>query len=127
MVGMSVNHVQIVSVPVSDQDRARDFYVDVLGLDLVRDNPMGPGGRWVQVAPKGAATTLTLVTWFESMPAGSLRGLVLESDDLDADVVRLRERGVVFAEDGIQVAPWGRYVTFADPDGNGIALQETRV
>ncbi|MFI7075406.1 VOC family protein [Micromonospora sediminicola] len=124
---MSVNHVQIVSVPVSDQDRARDFYVDVLGLDLVRDNPMGPGGRWVQVAPKGAATTLTLVTWFDSMPAGSLRGLVLESDDLDADVVRLRDRGVVFAEDEIQVAPWGRYVTFADPDGNGIALQETRV
>ncbi|WBC16824.1 VOC family protein [Micromonospora sp. WMMA1998] len=124
---MSVNHVQIVSVPVSDQDRARDFYVDVLGLDLVRDNPMGPGGRWVQVAPKGAATTLTLVTWFDSMPAGSLRGLVLESDDLDADVARLRERGVVFAEDEIQVAPWGRYATFADPDGNGIALQETRV
>ncbi|WBB75559.1 glyoxalase superfamily protein [Micromonospora sp. WMMD1128] len=124
---MSVTRVQIVSVPVRDQDRARDFYVDVLGLDLVRDNPMGPGGRWVQVAPKGAATTLTLVTWFDSMPPGSLRGLVLETDDLDADVTRLGERGLTFAEDGVQVAPWGRYVTFADPEGNGIVLQETRV
>ncbi len=126
LAGVSVTHAQIVSVPVGDQDRARDFYVDVLGFDLVRDNPM-PDGRWVQVAPRGAVTTLTLVTWFDSMPAGSLRGLVLESDDLDADVARLRERGVAFAEDSVQVVPWGRYVTFADPDGNGLVLQETRV
>ncbi|GAB3188209.1 catechol 2,3-dioxygenase-like lactoylglutathione lyase family enzyme [Micromonospora palomenae] len=124
---MTVTHVQLLSVPVSDQDRARDFYVDVLGFDLVRDNPMGPGGRWVQVAPKGAATALTLVTWFPTMPPGSLKGLVLETDDLDGDVAALRDRGVVFAEDGIQVAPWGRYVTFDDPDGNGIVLQSTRV
>jgi catechol 2,3-dioxygenase-like lactoylglutathione lyase family enzyme len=124
---MTVTHVQLVSVPVSDQDRARDFYVDVLGFDLVRDNPMGPGGRWVQVAPKGAATALTLVTWFPTMPPGSLKGLVLETDDLDADVARLRERGVVFADGGIQTAPWGRYATFDDPDGNGIVLQATRV
>ncbi|MFU8875062.1 VOC family protein [Micromonospora sp. SL4-19] len=124
---MTVTHVQLLSVPVSDQDRARDFYVDVLDFDLVWDNPMGPGGRWVQVAPKGAATALTLVTWFPTMPPGSLKGLVLETDDLDGDVARLRERGVVFADGGIQVAPWGRYATFDDPDGNGIVLQATRV
>ncbi|MFD2765953.1 VOC family protein [Micromonospora eburnea] len=124
---MTVTHVQIVSVPVSDQDRARDFYVDVLGFDLVRDNPMGPGGRWVQVAPKGAATTLTLVTWFPTMSPGSLKGLVLETDDLDGDVARLRELGVAFADGGIQAAPWGRYATFDDPDGNGIVLQATSV
>ena len=124
---MTVTHVQLLSVPVSDQDRARDFYVDVLGFDLVRDNPMGPGRRWVQLAPKGAATGLTLVTWFPTMPPGSLKGLVLETDDLDGDVAALRDRGVVFAEDGIQVAPWGRYATFHDPDGNGIVLQSTRV
>ncbi|MEV0722885.1 VOC family protein [Micromonospora purpureochromogenes] len=61
------------------------------------------------------------------MPRGSLKGLVLETDDLDGDVAALRDRGVVFAEDGIQVAPWGRYATFDDPDGNGIVLQSTRV
>ncbi|MEU7953898.1 VOC family protein, partial [Micromonospora chalcea] len=73
---MSVTHAQIVSVPVGDQDRARDFYVDVLGFDLVRDNPM-PDGRWVQVAPRGAGSTLTLVTGVVSKPAGSLRGRVV--------------------------------------------------
>ncbi|PWR06016.1 hypothetical protein DKT68_24010 [Micromonospora acroterricola] len=125
---MTVTHVQLLSVPVADQDRARDFYVDVLGFDLVWDNPMGPdGGRWVQVAPPGAATALTLVTWFPTMPPGSLKGLVLETDDLDADVARLRDRGVDFANGGIQSAPWGRYATFDDPDGNGIVLQATRV
>ncbi|SBT43954.1 VOC family protein [Micromonospora auratinigra] len=124
---MTVTHVQLVSVPVSDQDRARDFYLDVLDFDLIFDNPMGPdGGRWVQVAPKGAATALTLVTWFPTTPPGSLKGLVLETDDLDADVARLRERGVALAGD-IRTAPWGRYVTFDDPDGNGIVLQSTRV
>ncbi|MFG2056079.1 VOC family protein [Micromonospora sp. NPDC048930] len=124
---MTVTHVKLVSVPVSDQDRARDFYLDVLDFDLIFDNPMGPGGRWIQVAPKGTDTALTLVTWFPTMPPGSLKGLVLETDDLDADVARLRERGVVFADGGIQTAPWGRYATFDDPDGNGIVLQSTRV
>lgn len=122
---VAITGVQVLSLPVSDQDRARDFYVDVLGFELLRDAEMQPGMRWVQVAPRGSATTITLVTWFETMPAGSNRGLVLESDDLDADVERLRERGLVFPE-GIQQQPWGRFVTFSDPDGNGLVLQATR-
>jgi catechol 2,3-dioxygenase-like lactoylglutathione lyase family enzyme len=119
---MTVTHVQLLSVPVADQDRARDFYVDVLGMTLVRDNPMGPDQRWVQVAPKGADTSLTLVTWFPTMPPGSLKGLVLETDDLDRDLARLTGLGVP-VEGGVQQAPWGRFVTFDDPDGNGIVLQ----
>jgi predicted enzyme related to lactoylglutathione lyase len=120
---VTVTHVLLLSVPVSDQDRARDFYVDVLGFELVRDEAMGPGMRWVQVAPRGAQTSLTLVTWFETMPAGSLTGLVLETDDLDGDAARLTERGVALVNGGIQQAPWGRYVQFADPDNNGLILQ----
>jgi catechol 2,3-dioxygenase-like lactoylglutathione lyase family enzyme len=120
---VTVTHVLLLSVPVSDQDRARDFYVDLLGFDLVRDEPMGPAMRWVQVAPRAAATSLTLVTWFESMPAGSLTGLVLETDDLEGDAARLAERGVPVEGGGIQEAPWGRYVQLRDPDGNGIILQ----
>jgi catechol 2,3-dioxygenase-like lactoylglutathione lyase family enzyme len=119
---VTATHVLLLSVPVSDQDAARDFYVDVLGLELVRDEPMGPGMRWVQVAPRGAETSLTLVTWFESMPAGSLTGLVLETDDLEGDAVRLTELGVP-VDGGIQDAPWGRYVQLRDPDGNGLILQ----
>ncbi len=121
---MSISHIQLISLPVHDQDRARDFYVNVLGFDLVRDNPMGPDSRWVQVAPKGAQTAITLVTWFPTMPPGSAKGTVLESTDLDGDVSDLMAKGVTI-EGGIQEQPWGRFVTFDDPDGNGIVLQET--
>src|SRR3954454_24945078 len=71
---MSITGVQVVSLPVSDQDRARDFYVDVLGFELLRDTQMQPGMRWVQVAPPGGEPTITLVTWFDTMPGGSYRG-----------------------------------------------------
>ena len=122
---MAITGVEIVSVPVSDQDRARDFYVELLGLELIRDTQMGPL-RWVQLGGRGGrGTTLTLVTWFETMPAGSLKGLVLETDDLDGDVERLRAAGLDFP-DGIQDQPWGSFVTLADPDSNGLVLQATR-
>jgi catechol 2,3-dioxygenase-like lactoylglutathione lyase family enzyme len=120
---VSITHVSVLSLPVSDQDRARDFYVDVLGFDLVREAAMGPDMRWVQVAPPGGATSITLVTWFPTMPAGSVKGLVLETDDLDGDVARLRGRGLALAD--VEEQPWGRYTTFDDPDGNGIVLQAT--
>jgi catechol 2,3-dioxygenase-like lactoylglutathione lyase family enzyme len=120
--GMTISRVQLLSVPVTDQDRARDFYVDVLGMTLVRENPMGPDQRWVEVAPKGADTSITLVTWFPTMPPGSLKGLVLETDDLDGDLARLTSLAVP-VEGAVQEAPWGRFVTFNDPDGNGIVLQ----
>jgi catechol 2,3-dioxygenase-like lactoylglutathione lyase family enzyme len=121
---MAISGIQVVSIPVSDQDRARDFYVNVLGFELLADTAMGPDMRWVQVRPRGGSTSVTLVTWFPTMPAGSLKGTVLESSALDDDVVLLRGRGVSIGE--IEDAPWGRFVTFDDPDGNGIVLQETR-
>ena len=121
---MGVTGVQLFSLPVTDQDRARDFYVDVLGFELVNDMPMGPGMRWVQVRPAGGFTSITLVTWFESMPAGRSRGTVLETDDLDGAIVRLRGLGVDLPAE-VESAPWGRFVTFEDPDGNGLVLQET--
>src|SRR5215204_4763065 len=71
---MAVQDVTVVSIPVSDQERAKAFYVDTLGLGLVRDDDSMPGIRWIQVAPKAGTTSLTLVTWFESMAPGSLPG-----------------------------------------------------
>ena len=118
---MAIRHIQVVSVPVSDQDRAREFYVDILGFTLLADRQFTPDMRWVMVAPPGGHTALTLVTWFPSMPPGSLKGTVLESDDLEADAAALAAKGVTASE--IQDAPWGRFVTFDDPDGNGIVLQ----
>lgn len=118
----SVRHVTIVSVPVADQDRAKAFYVDVLGMELVADRAMGPM-RWVQVRPVAAQTSLTLVTWFESMKAGSLKGLVLEVDDVDAARQRIAARGGAPRE--IHTEPWGVYFEIDDPDGNGLIVQKT--
>jgi catechol 2,3-dioxygenase-like lactoylglutathione lyase family enzyme len=121
---MTIRNVQLLSVPVSDQDRARDFYVNTLGFDLIADTQLGPDMRWVMVKPPQGQSALTLVTWFPTMPAGSLKGTVLETDDLDADVDRLNALGVSIAN-GIEDAPWGRFAQFDDPDGNGIVLQAT--
>lgn len=122
---MAITRVQIVSVPVGDQDRARDFYVGTLGFELVQDQSMGDDQRWVQVAPPGGQTSLTLVTWFPSMLPGSLKGLVVATDDIDAEVARLRGRGVAFSGP-VEDAPWGRFTSFDDPDGNGLVLQQSR-
>jgi catechol 2,3-dioxygenase-like lactoylglutathione lyase family enzyme len=119
---MTITKVHVVSVPVSDPDRSVAFYVDVLGMELVEDSPMGPTMRWVRVAPQGAETSLTLVTWFPTMVPGSMKGLVLETETLESDIESITSAGV--AIDGeIQEASWGRYVTFDDPDGNGIILR----
>ena len=121
---MSIQRLAIVSIPVSDQKRAKDFYTEILGFVLVRDAPFREDTRWIEVAPAEGQSSFTLVTWFPSMPAGSLRGLVLLADDLDATCESLKSRGLALAD--VQSAPWGRYATFSDPDGNGWVLQEAR-
>lgn len=113
--------IQIVSIPVSDQASAKRFYEDILGFDVVRDNPMGPDQRWVELKPQGGGPSITLVTWFDSMPPGSSQGLVLNTDNIDEARAVFAERGL--AVSAIEAAPWGRFSTFKDPDGNGWVLQ----
>ena len=120
---MPVRDVTVVSIPVSDQDRAKAFYVDTLGFQLIRDDDSVPGIRWVQVTPAAGATALTLVTWFGTMPAGSLRGLVLACDDLDAEYQRLHTAGVQF-DSPPQQQPWATEAVLRDPDGNMLVLQQ---
>lgn len=123
---MAIKDIQVVSIPVSDQERAKTFYVETLGFELRSDASFGEGEfqqRWVEVAPAGATTRLTLVTWFPQMPAGSVQGLVLVTDDIQGDFAALKERGLTFASE-IESAPWGTYATFSDPDGNGWVLQQ---
>lgn len=118
-----VESIAAVSVPVSDQERAKSFYVDTLGMKLVRDDSSVPGMRWIQVVPSGGGTQLTLVTWFDSMPAGSLRGLVLRLADVQRTYDALGKMGVKF--DGPPTRqPWGLETVVYDPDGNGIVLQQ---
>jgi catechol 2,3-dioxygenase-like lactoylglutathione lyase family enzyme len=120
---VALTDISIVSIPVADQDRALAFYVDVLGLELLDDSPMGPTMRWVRIAPKLAQTSITLVTWFPSMVPGSLKGLLFNTDNLEDDVDRIRAAGVEVSE--VQEEAWGRYVTLDDPDGNGIIVRGT--
>lgn len=117
-----INRIDVVSIPVSDQDRAKAFYRDMLGFEELADQRMAPEMRWVQLAPKGSDTSITLVTWFDSMPAGSLQGLVLHTPSLEEDVAALHAKGVETFE--IVSAPWARYVTLSDPDGNALVLQQ---
>jgi catechol 2,3-dioxygenase-like lactoylglutathione lyase family enzyme len=117
---MNITHASFVTLPVSDQDRALRFYVDVLGFEVVADLDL-PQGRWLQVAPKGAQTVFTLAgPGMGGFEPGSARGIMLVTTDVDADCARLTEAGI--AVDGPGDQPWGRMASFADPDGNGLLL-----
>lgn len=119
---MKINHVSVVSIPVTDQQAAKAFYTEKLGFTLIRENPMGPDQQWVQVGPAGAETSFTLVTWFPQMAPGSVQGVVLATDDVVEAHATLQERGVGVS--AVENAPWGTFLTFSDPDGNGFVLQQ---
>lgn len=114
--------VDIVSVPVADQDRALRFYTEVLGFAEREVADMGEGRRWVELVPPAGGASISLVTWFDQMPPGCVHGLVLGTDDAHAAFAELRRRGVEFAVDAVQDAVWGQWASFADPDGNGWVL-----
>jgi predicted enzyme related to lactoylglutathione lyase len=122
---MAILSFEIISVPVSNQERAKVFYRDVLGFTLVREEPMGPDTKWIQLSPKGSATTIALVTWFDRMPPGGLQGVMLNVSDIEHDHAELSARGLVLT--GIEQQPWGRYAMFSDPDGNGWILRQPPV
>jgi catechol 2,3-dioxygenase-like lactoylglutathione lyase family enzyme len=115
--------VTVISIPVTDQDRAAAYYSDHLGFRVIQDEPMGPTMRWVRLAAGDEPTTLTLTTWFEEMPAGSLRGLVIDVHDVDAVRARLEADGHECSEMDDQ--GWGRFFTTSDPDGNGLVIVRT--
>ena len=118
---MTIEGVQVVSAPVSDQDKARAFYTDTLGFELRAENTFGEGARWIEVAPRGSATSLTLVTWFEAMPPGSLQGLVFAVDNVRATYEELLAKGVPFDFPPREM-PGGLQAVFRDPDGNGFVI-----
>jgi predicted enzyme related to lactoylglutathione lyase len=119
-----VQHISVVSVPVSDQGRAKRFYTEQLGWELIAEATFGDELRWIQVGPNGGQASITLVTWFDEMPAGSLRGLVIESEDLQSDYEALRSRGVPFLGPP-QPQAGGTFATLTDPDGNHLSLRQT--
>ena len=114
--------IEIISIPVSDQQAAKKFYLD-LGFKLLIEAPFGPGQNWVQLAlPGQEAVSITLVTWFDNMPAGCINGFVIKTDDLNKDIEELKSKGIEVGE--IDQTPWGKFAAVKDPDGNRLSLHE---
>jgi predicted enzyme related to lactoylglutathione lyase len=116
--------LELVPVPVTDVDRARDFYAEQAGFSLDHDHAVSDELRFVQLTPPGSGCSIALGTGITEMEPGSMQGLQLVVADIEPARAELAERGVDVSE--IQDFPWGRFVFFSDPDGNGWAVQETQ-
>jgi catechol 2,3-dioxygenase-like lactoylglutathione lyase family enzyme len=123
--GTNVAQVATVMVPVADQDKAIEFYVEKLGFEKRADVPFGDGNRWVEVAPAGAATTVALVQPMEGQETGIESRVAFETTDIDADHATLRERGIeVDAEVMRMGGPVPPMFFFRDQDGNRLLIVE---
>ena len=113
--------IELVQVPVSDIDRAKAFYTEKLGFNADHDHQVTDELRFVQLTPPGSACSIALTSGAHQMTPGSIEGLQMVVDDAEASRKELAERGVEVSD--VQVFPWGSFVFFRDPDGNGWALQ----
>ncbi|MGL5928406.1 MAG: glyoxalase superfamily protein [Dermatophilaceae bacterium] len=114
--------IELVSVPVTDVDRAREFYGTTLGWSVDHDHVVSDEIRFVQVTPPGSACSIAFGTGLSEMAPGSLKALQVVVASADAALADLRQRGVEAT--GVDEQPWGRFVHFADPDGNTWSVQE---
>src|SRR5258708_2309801 len=114
--------LELVAIPVSDVDRAKAFYTDLVGFNADHDHRVSPEMRFVQLTPPGSACSIAFGEGLNDAAPGSVQGLQLVGDDIRAAHAGLAERGVEVSE--IQEFPWGAFVFFADPDGNRWAVQQ---
>jgi len=115
-----ITEVGTVIVPVSDQDRAIEFYTETLGFELRTDSPYGDGDRWVDVAPPGAVTTIALVPPREGQSVGVPTNMGLTTEDVDADHAALKERGADVDDVMRMGDPVPPMFFLRDQDGNQI-------
>lgn len=118
-----IRNIRTVGVPVVDQEQALSFYVDTLGFEKRLDVPMGGGARWIEVAPKDAATTIALIRAHDGLAAGVETGIRLTTDDADAMHMSFLAQGV----DADDVPRWPGtppMFAFRDRDGNGLEIIE---
>ncbi len=120
--------LEVVQVPVTDVDRAKAFYVDLVGFDAAHDTQISDTMRVVQLTPPGSACSIVIGTGMSSMAPGSIEGLQLVTTDMDAARGGLVERGVEVSEVVDMGRPGGstsfKFANFKDPDGNAWVLQE---
>lgn len=125
-----IDKVGTVSIFVSDQDRAKDFYTNKLGFELRQDAPLYPGAsaRWVSVAPKGAATEIVLYLPDENWEhyrqvVGQSQAVTFNVTDLHSLHTSLKTKGVKFIQEP-DTQPWGTYAMIQDSEGNSLILTE---
>ena len=117
--------LELVAVPVSDVDRAKAFYTENAGFNLDHDHRVSDEIRFVQLTPPGSACSIAIGMGIVDTPPGSVQGLQLVVSDIDAARAELLERGVEVS--GVEEFPWGSFVFFSDPDGNGWSVQQLPV
>jgi predicted enzyme related to lactoylglutathione lyase len=114
--------LELIAVPVSDVDRAKAFYTEQAGFNADQDHTVSDELRFVQLTPPGSACSIAIGKGVLDTPPGSVQGLQLVVSDIEAARDELSGRGVEVGD--IQDFPWGRFVFFSDPDGNGWAVQQ---
>ena len=114
--------IELVAIPVTNVDRAKAFYVEQVGFHADHDHRVNDALRFVQLTPPGSACSVVLGTGITEMPPGSHKGIQVVVEDVTAARHELIGRGVDVS--GVDVQPWGSFVTFSDPDGNTWALQQ---
>jgi predicted enzyme related to lactoylglutathione lyase len=114
--------LELIPVPVSDVDRAKAFYADNAGFTVDNDVTVRDGLRFVQLTPPGSACSISIGEGITDMAPGSLEGLQVVVEDIEAARAELVGRGIDASE--VQDFPWGRFVFFKDPDGNAWSVQE---
>jgi len=114
--------IELIILPVSDVDRAKAFYADQVGFVVDHDQRVNTSLRFVQLTPPGSACSIAFGEGLIDTAPGSVRGLQIVIDDADAAYAELSARGVPVSV--VQELEWGRFVNFADPDGNAWALQQ---
>jgi predicted enzyme related to lactoylglutathione lyase len=113
--------LELVAIPVSDVDRAKAFYTEKAGFNADHDHAVNDEIRFVQLTPPGSACSIALGKGIVDSEPGSVKGMQMVVSDINAARAELLERGVEVSE--VQEFPWGSFVFFSDPDGNGWAVQ----
>jgi catechol 2,3-dioxygenase-like lactoylglutathione lyase family enzyme len=114
--------LELITVPVSDVDRAKAFYTEQLGFNADHDHRVTDELRFVQLTPPGSACSIAIGTGLTEMAPGSMQGLQMVVADAEATREALLRRGAPVSE--IDIQPWGSFIYFTDPDGNGWAIQQ---
>lgn len=116
-----IRKVKFVSIPVSDEDRALEFYTQALGFEILTDQSYGEGQRWIELGIPRAETKVVLYRPENGDGIGEFQWMAFQADDVEATWREMKARGVEFTQDP-KTESWGTSAIFKDPDGNTFVL-----